>query len=190
MNNNFKTENKDSLKTYFLDLTPLIKKLITGIVDKNNKLIGEFRFLEKEEYGPYKPYLTYNKEDPERTIVAVKLWLYMLFKKAYTLKHINSESIEVYVTYSENNIPNVYLSLSKHQYNKVIHPKNLGQFTEIKEVKSPNHKKEDLKINMIVKERDIEVNQVFKYNEDSWIDLLTCNDKYSYYSFKFNPFVF
>lgn len=182
------TESED--KQYYLDLSILIKRLISNIRDKNNKQISEFRFIQKEEYGPYKPYIVYDKEDPERTIIAVKLWLYMLFKKAYTLKHINSESLNVYIKYKENDIPDVYLQLSKSQYNKIIHPKNLGQFPEIKEILNIIKSENDMDMKIFVNDKDIDIQSINRYRNNEWNSVTLSTDKYDYYAYKFNPFVF
>jgi hypothetical protein len=185
---NIYSENNTLL--FYINLTDLIKNLISGIKDKNNKLISEFRFIKKEEYGPYKPYLTYELTDPERTIIVVKIWLYMLFKKAYTLKHINKEHIKVYIKYKQDELPYIYLGLNKLQYNKLIHPKNLGQFKDIKETNNIEYNEDDICITLYINDKDVDIKNVKKYNNKEWINLCLSDQKYDYYMYKFNPFVF
>ena len=184
---------------YFLDLTLLINNLVTEIKDKNNKLISEFRFIEKDEYGPYRPYRFYDVADPEKTIIAVKLWLYMLFKKSYTFKHINKEYIKVFIQPSTNKLPYVYLGLSKNHYNKLIHPKNLGQFKDLREGSKLVFGEGDLCIKLYVNDKDVDVKNIYKYSGSissvenpvlGWVELITSITKFEYYSYKFNPFVF
>jgi hypothetical protein len=185
-----KNQEVNENKTFYISLTSLLEKLIKNIKDKNNNIIGEFRFITKDEYTAYKPYYTYDINEPERTIIVVKLWLYMIFKKAYTFKHITNEYLEIIVKYRYNQIPDVIICVNKQQYDKLYHPKNIGQFPEINTLDDIKNEENDLLIKVFINEKDLDVQTVKICNENKWIEICLQLNKLNYYMFKFNPFVF
>lgn len=171
---------------FFIDLTSLFKELILNIKDRNKILIQEFRFLLKDEYGPYKPYIEYDVENPIRTIMAVKLMFFMLFKKAKTNKFLYNEKLFVCIKYIANEIPSIIIYTNKTQYNKLIHPLGLGQFNNLRELKNINYDNNDLLLKIYINNKDIDIIEVKRFVDNKWIEI-KIDQPLDYYMFKFNP---